>query len=500
MKAQLLRAWPIVASVVLLAAAFPPINLFLLPFVALIPWLVSLRETDRRGAAKSGYLFGFLYFLFQMYWLIPFVGKWTGNVVLAAIPWILAASIAGLFYMLVAWLIKICFEMERAWLIPLVWAGIEGFRAYVPGLAFPWGISALPLWRLPDFVQHAAFGTIFLVSAWVILANLILLEIFYPTGGQKSDRHFVWRATIVFLSLMFMGTSRVVQAPPAKTLTVTLAQPGVNMAFTPADEERRLLDEAAETLTATAIAQRSDLIVFPEGFAGGHSQLPPDTILGEEPVLPVMMGGHWYEGEKTFQSAYLWDGQTWAHADKTRLVIFGEYVPFRNVFPFLKSFNLASGDLSASSELKSPLIAGVRTGPLICFEGVFPDLAAKHSHQGAQVLVQMSIDDWYEGTPAWDQLWMSSVWRSIESGLPMVRVGARGRTFSTDFRGKMQVAAPVGEEIPVKANLKVPAAADGFAWRMAFVWLTWLVCIGVGIGGLKSKFDLRGRDRQTSAD
>ena len=65
--ASLVKAWPIGASVLLLLAAFPPFNLGFLVFVGLVPWLQSLKNASGKGAVRSGFVFGFLFMLGQLY-------------------------------------------------------------------------------------------------------------------------------------------------------------------------------------------------------------------------------------------------------------------------------------------------------------------------------------------------------------------------------------------------------------------------------------------------
>jgi apolipoprotein N-acyltransferase len=252
------------------------------------------------------------------------------------------------------------------------------------------------------------------------------------------------------------------------------------MAFTPPEDERRLLFSAGNLIQSRAKLQGTDLLVFPEGFSEGDPSRPPYSALGPAPEVPVVMGGKRTEGDKTYQTAFGWDGRQWSHADKTRLVVFGEYVPFRG-WPFLDRFRLPSGDLTAAQELKTVTVGDNVIGPLLCFEGVFPDLAERHGRLGARMLAQMSIDDWYEGTPAWDQLWLSSVWRSIESGLPLVRVGGRGRSLATDARGNVLAAAPVGAMSALRVELGLPAGSDAYPYRMAFVHLCWATCAVVAV-------------------
>ena len=131
----LVRTWPVLASAILLGLAFPPANLALLVFAGAAPWLASLRDASARGSLKSGFLFGFLFFLFQMFWLVPFVERWTGRLGTALVPWLVSALIAGLVYAPLGWMIRECWRRGWVWLIPLVWAGHEGFRAYMPVLA-----------------------------------------------------------------------------------------------------------------------------------------------------------------------------------------------------------------------------------------------------------------------------------------------------------------------------------------------------------------------------
>ena len=56
------------ASAALYHAAFPPFNLSLLVFVALAPWIASLKAASGWGAFRSGYLFGLLFWLGQFHW------------------------------------------------------------------------------------------------------------------------------------------------------------------------------------------------------------------------------------------------------------------------------------------------------------------------------------------------------------------------------------------------------------------------------------------------
>ena len=470
------KSLPTVGSAVMLCLAFPPANVSLLVLVALAPWLAHLRDTDARGAKRSGYLFGVVFFGYQMSWLVPFVGKWTGSYLLALVPWVLATAFAGLYFMLAGWFVHRCWVSRKPWAIPLVWAGVEGFRSYIVGLAFPWGIVGFPLWKYPGYVQHAAWGTIFLVSATVVLLNVVIASFIWPAkeeklriSGRASAHYLIIVVAFILLSLLRFSSS---QAGELRTYTV--GQPGVDLAF--GDELTREKDVqiAIDSILANALVQGSQTVVFPEGYGGSGSSLPPIGPFKEEPPVPVLFGGFHVEGDETYQSAFAYDNE-WKVANKTRLVVFGEFVPLRDYLPFLQSFDLPSGDLTEADELTTLEIDGIRTGAMLCFEGVFPDLAERHSRNGAQVLTVMAIDDWYTGTLAHDQLWMSSVWRSIESGLPLLRSASTGKSLWTDQRGRLMDIAEEGKLTTLRAEVVVPPQSDAFPNRFAFVWLCWIV-------------------------
>ncbi|MBX3096915.1 MAG: apolipoprotein N-acyltransferase [Fimbriimonadaceae bacterium] len=483
------RSLPTIGSAILLILCFPPFNLRWLVLVALVPWFTVLARARGKDAARSGFAFGFVYFAFQMFWLFPFVYRWTSNFALALAPWLVTATIAGLFHLGLALLLRGCWSLRRPWLVPLVWAGFEGFRAYVIGLAFPWAMLAFPLWPFPAVIQGAAWGTVFLVSAMAAAVNLLIAESLYPT--EFAVTHRARLAIAGFVVLLVVGSLVRYQSPnPGEDHVVMLYQPGIDQAFTPPDEEVVRLQEVAVRAREMILANPPELTVFPEGFALASQTDYAATPLGTSPPAPVLLGGNWLDADgKRYQTAYLWDGTRWDRANKTRLVVFGEYVPGRDKIPLLKNFKISEYDLTPGSTLRVLDTPVGKVGQMLCFEGLFPDLAARQSVMGAQAITIMSIDDWYDRTPAWDQLWGSGIFRSIESGLPLWRVGSRGRTFTTDSRGRITNWLENRNEDTLRFRANVPKGSDGFGYKFAFVWLCWAVMGYVGLMLLIQKPD-----------
>lgn len=457
--------WPALASAVLYSLAFPPINLGLIIFVALVPWLNALRGMTGRQARWSGFVFGSAFWLYQMIWLLPFVGKWT-SYTMAVIPWLLCPILGAWYFALAGWLMGRCLTGGCSWLVPLVFAAIEAMRSYFPLLAFPWGLAGTPLWIYTPLIQSAAFGTVFFVSAWVVLVNMVVANLF-----MKSEPRATVQMGIVAVAVLFLSIIRYNHAPSAdRKLKVGIGQPAVDMAFLPPDEQKRRLAIVVPELADEAVAKGLDLLVLPEGLTAGGDALPPRTPFTGDPPLPTILGGQ-RGTAPAYQTAFAFDGKDWTFADKTRLVIFGEFVPARSIFPFLDDFRLPSGDLVAGDEIKALDVAGVRIGPIVCFEGLFPNIAQAQVDKGSRLLAVLSNDDWFMGTSAAEQLRAGSVFRAVESGLPLVRSASLGYSFAVDARGNVLNQAPLRTTRLLALEMSLPKASDAFPYRWLFPWL-----------------------------
>ena len=448
--ARIARAWPCLASALLVNLAFAPFNLTFLVFAALVPWLASLRESTGRQGFRSGWTFGFLMMLGQFAWNFSFVNKWVQNPALSMVPYLSMSAAAAVYFGVVGWQVTLCWRNKMPWAIPLVWAGMEVFRSFIPYLAFPYGLLATPLWPYPWMIQSAYYGSIYLVGAWVALVN-VLFTIFLIGG-------FGWRQTRGYLGgiilLAAISLVRYNEPLPAERIVVTVGQPGTDLAFGDRDQNAALLARVVPEFQAEAALQGSEILVLPEGIAGNQGTFPPQPPFVLEPSPPVLFGGQRGTGP-TYQTAFSYDG-TWHYADKTRLVIFGEYVPFREQFPiFAQAFQLPGGNLAPGTELKSLKVGKRTVGPLICFEGLFSDLAWRQAMNGAELLAVMSVDDWFMGTNAPDQLKAGSVWRAVEAGLPLVRSASRGHSFAVDSQGHIRAEVPIGVTRSFRVELPV---------------------------------------------
>jgi apolipoprotein N-acyltransferase len=431
--------------------AFPPLNLWPLLFVALVPWLWSLSALPNgRAAWRSGYCLGLVYGGGQLLWIAQFVGNWVGSFLIGLIPWFVACLLYALYFGWAGVLTWRGYAKGWLWTIPLTWAGIEVIRSYMPTFAFPWGLYATPLAEVPGLIQSAAIGTIFLVSALLIAFNVAVVELL--RGQVRLAMAFGLTSVVTMLIPILL-----IRGEIGDPLQVVAIQPGVNLAFGDRDNRDLNLARSINELMPSGQEAGVDLVVLPEGMMN-VPEMPPQPMFRLPEGPPVVFGGRRFAGnEKVYQTAFAYDG-SWKYADKTRLVIFGEFVPGRDLFPFLaESFRLPSGDMVPGEDgVKMLQAGGLRIGPILCFEGLFPDIAARQAMNGAEVLSVMSIDDWYMGTMAPEQLRQASVWRAVETGIPLVRAASMGYTMGVQPSG--QVVDRVDLAVPAAPQMRLERA------------------------------------------
>lgn len=436
------RALPAVVAGALWALAFPPFGLFLLIFVFLTPLLASVHGVAPKPAFRNGWVAGTTFALLNFFWVAQFVSKWTGSWLLGAAPLLLMAVAFGVYIGLFALAASALMSRGLWWLVPFVWAGVEVLRSVVPYLYFPWSLTASALAAVPVLLQPAWWGGTYLLGAWVAFGSVLLLA-FLAAHSEHSlatnPRGVAW-ATVLWAAVPILGIWSFTQPLEGREVRLAALQTGVNMAFGPDGRpttREAILSGVAETVPPLLIqADKADAAVLPEGIVDAQGDQPPDLPFAYDGSPPLITGGVREVGDIAYQALFTYDGK-WQHADKTRLVIFGEYVPFRDQLPFLDAYQLPSGDLTPAEEVRTLTMNGIRVGGLLCFEGIFEEVARKHVENGARVLALLTVDDWYQDTGAIEHLVQTSVLRAAENRVPLVRASPLGPSLVVDSRGRV---------------------------------------------------------------
>jgi apolipoprotein N-acyltransferase len=166
---------------------------------------------------------------------------------------------------------------------------------------------------------------------------------------------------------------------------------------------------------------------------------------------------------------------------KQHLVPFGEYVPLKSLLFFVHRLVQAAGDFVPGHD-PSPLTLGNhRLGVLICYEGIFPELARRAVRLGATCLINITNDAWYGKTSApYQHLEIERI-RSIEFRTPLVRAANTGVSAIFDATGKPCGSVALDEQGFLVCTVHPFRSLTFYAkWGDLFAWAC-VLTVAVGL-------------------
>ncbi|MCX4587493.1 apolipoprotein N-acyltransferase [Streptomyces sp. NBC_01481] len=429
------RAVAAVAAGALPALAFPEPSLWWFAYVALVPWMLLVRDAPTgRRAAVEGWLGGIGFMIAVHHWLIPSLHVFI----------VLIAALLGLLWAPWGWLVWSLLSGRRPRaaravaalaVVPSGWLMIELVRSW-EGLGGPWGLLGASQWQVSPALRLASVGGVWLVSLLVVAVNTaVTVLIAVPrarTAAVGGGVICALTTTAVWLWLP--------QPEPSGRARIAVVQPGVVDGVE--SVERRFA--RSEELTRQLAGQDIDLVVWGESSVGADLRERPDLAariavlsraVGADLLVNVDARSQDGAGRAgIFKSSVLVgpQGPTGDRYDKMRLVPFGEYIPARGLLGWATSVGKAAGEdrLRGSRPVVMVLpgegAGGLRLGPLVCFESAFPDMGRRLTRDGAQLLIAQSATSSFQGSWAPEQHASLAALRAAESGRPMVHATLTG--------------------------------------------------------------------------
>ena len=429
-----LRRGAAILSGLLLAMAFPPVEWGALAFVALVPLLLAVRGEGVGSAFRLGWLAGVAFWLPTVFWLHHV--SWGGWVGLA----FYCAFYTGSFAVMAALLWHSCGEdrLKRFFLPPILavaWGGLEWIRG-----TFCTGFAWLPLAASQHgnlaLLQLASWGGSYLVSALVMWMNaactVLIHEYITARAERRRPANTAFLFALIVLALAWGHGLHEMRAPQtvSTALKVALVQPGIPQMDKWTPEMVDTIYDRLRTLTHSALAQgRPDLIIWPETAVPDDirtSTASYDVVHGlATNGAPILLGStdteyHDTDKPRYFNSTFLFNtsGVIAGTYDKQHLVAFGEYIPplLGWLTPIEDSFT--PGTNSYVFKLDYPKV-GFST--MICFEDTVAEVGRGFVRAGAQLLVNMSNDAWFDPSSCSRQHMLHSILRAVENRVPVLR-------------------------------------------------------------------------------
>jgi apolipoprotein N-acyltransferase len=190
------------------------------------------------------------------------------------------------------------------------------------------------------------------------------------------------------------------------------------------------------------------------------------------------------------------DGSPLACYSKQHPVMFGEYIPLAERFPWLYRLTPLPAGLTAGTEPVAVTIAGRRVAVNICYETALPEavrllvLALARAGGRPDLIVNLTNDGWFWGSSELDMHLTAAIFRAVEVRTPIVIAANTGFSASIDGSGRLLARGPRR----ATGTLRVGVRPDG----RTSPWLTWGslplgACVTVAAVALLSGWPRTGR-------
>lgn len=477
--------------------SFPGIDAFLPAWTALIPLLALCIGRSPLRAFFYGLTFSYFwnltgcFFLREIMILIPFIfgvvlGVFTGFFA-AAVPF-LCRNILYPVDIQMGGCRKMeqeCFFSFRSELFCCItlaawWVVIEWIRSWI-FTGFPWNLVCTTQWDNTPFIQICEYTGIYGVSFLVVLFNFSayfgIRRIYYAIQRKKRQFPWIFAVALCLCLLNYFAGSMWMPIREKQLMQEEIRKTGIGVVQPHLSQRRAggtelILDALnhCAALTEKLLSSEKadpgqaplDLIAWPESAVPHPYYTMSDsgtvyrqrvrTLLASGRV-PILLGtitaGDFVPPDKynLFNSALLLKhGYPRDYRDmfydtagcysKVHLVPYGEFIPLNDRFPALGRLVGMGRNLTPGKGFY-PLESGkLRAGVLICYEDVFPYTARNQALSGANMLLVITNDAWYPTSYEPIQHYANSVFRTVETRLPMVRCGNSDYSVLIDALGR----------------------------------------------------------------
>ena len=459
-------------SGILLTGAFPKIGLDWLIWFALLPLLYALKDLTMRSAFRMGFITGLIHFLSLLYWLVPVMRTY------GYLPAYLSIAVLFLFAAVLALFIALFSTALAAFgktpircliMIPICWVALEYLRSFIFS-GFPWELLGYSQFNRLPLIQISDIFGVYGLSALIAFTNgTLVISLLYFTKRRWQDTNISNRLAVgsiitlmaaLVLTLLYGHwrltdiDKRIAASPKAR---IAVIQGNIDQAikWDPAFQIDTV--KKYNRLSASIIEQYPDLIVWPESATPFYFlyDIKPSELVFEgidQNAIDYLIGSPSFvrtnDVVQYFNSAYLISPQTktMGKYDKTHLVPYGEYVPFKKWLPFLGKIVAQVGDFRAGTIGKTLQWKDHQIGVQICYEIIFPGLSRAMARNNASLLINITNDAWFGKTSGPYQHFSMTVFRAVENRRSLARAANTGISGFIDPAGRILAATELLKE------------------------------------------------------
>ncbi len=492
-------------SGVLMALAFPPFHLGCLIFIALIPFLLAIRNLSWSETFRKGFMLSTVFFSGLIYWIIP--------ITLAGFLGVLL--VMGVYIGTAALLTAFC-RQRLGWVgwlaFPFLYGAMEWLRS-LGIMGFPWGNLGYALGEYKTLIQIAAITGVGGLSFWILLANTLgflaisqSLTKDFNAEAQRTQRFFkdlnsgmkksvLYGFWLGFVLLTFAGFLLHGQAeqrrirvmldnvPAEATLRVALLQGNIDQEVKWEDLDNNF--DIYERLSLASLKGKPELIVWPETAATCYITAPTrreylfrmyeiyaevktPILFGalDYEILPTTKGDESTRNYQTYNAIFYLDNlkeaENLVRYHKNRLVPFAEWIPMSDYLPIMKKLQFGQGDFTPAQSMDLFTHPKGRLSGFICFEAVFPryvrDLVnaaidLNSTQQRPCFLINVTNDAWFGRTSAPYQHANMIAFRAVETRSGIARAANTGISLIYNPLGELTATTDIFHETAISGQL-----------------------------------------------
>lgn len=464
---------------VLLWLAFPPVNWWPLAWVAPVPWLmlVRMKELPGRRPHRALWFAGFAFWMGALHWLrLPY---WA-----TSFGWVALSIYLGLYLPLFVVLARRAVHgwgLSLVWVAPVIWTSLELVRGHLLG-GFLMAAVGHTQSQWLEMIQISDLGGGYAVTFLVMFVAACLTRM-WPLGeGRKTTLWPAFAAVAALVAVWGYGSYRMAAAEPEPGPTVLLVQGSIDTEMKADPALRAEVYRQYFTLSQRGTMNRDDidLVIWPETmfretlFSHDEDAKPPadadwtieeladaerhirqlisDTAIaiGAPMILGLDCVHFRAVGDARHNSAMLVaaDGELSDRYDKMHPVLFGEYIPLGDKYPWLYSLSPLSNSVLPGERPVAIEVAGARFAPSICYENILPHLIAgqvrtlREAGEEPDVLVNLTNDGWFWGSSELDMHLTCALFRAVECRKPMLVAANTGFSAWIDGDGRIVQQGP----------------------------------------------------------
>jgi apolipoprotein N-acyltransferase len=456
-------------SGVLLFLSFPKYGSGFIAWIALIPLFWAIKDTiSIRQGLLLGFITGLVCHIGLLYWITYVVVNYGYlPIYLGIILMLLLACYLSLYT--AAFVSGIVFFRQKIPLYfaaPVLWICLEYCKSYLL-TGFPWENLGYSQYLNFYLIQFADVSGVFGLSFLIVLANTALFDVI----TNKSKKTYIVAGVVILIiaGISIYGVNRLKQIDKvlqnAEGIEVLLIQGNIDQSIKWNESFQKETVDIYEHLSLQKAPSEGGLIVWPEtavpfNYQDVNNFKKRINDISVKTKNWLIFGSTSYEQSKVdidyYNSAYILSpaGEIKSKYNKVHLVAYGEYVPLRNVFPFIKGLTAGIGDFTPGSGYNPLIMNNKKIGILICYEGILPFAARTYKRNGAELLVNITNDAWFGATSAPFQHFSMVVFRAVETRLYLIRAANTGISAIVDPRGKIVDQTNIFDRIQLKGNVK----------------------------------------------